>query len=634
MILKPTSAIRHRWTMSSRRYSLDVRRRLPVLLALLLVATFAVAQEPSSPLKPPDRSSPRAALETFLASGDELAAFLVKDYVPAPSREKFDRAASLGEVFVRALDLSEVPPAARKKTARAAAVTLYEVLSRLPLPSLEEVPDAEQMAARPGADAKRWVIPNTEIALVRAESGPRAGDFLFSADTVVRADEFHDKVRGLPYTRVVPFENLRDFVTDWGGWMIPQAAIQALPSWLHARFAGQPVWKWAGLGLLLAAYALVLWLGYRLSRLGNGRYPLTDALAAFAMPAFLLAATPVVVDFALVQIYLTGGVAAAIELAATALMFGAGAWMLWRFAAVLAEAIIASPRVPLESIDAHLIRISTRLLGLFGSAALLAIGADRLGLPLYGIVAGLGVGGLAIALAAQPTIENLIGGINLFADKPVRVGELCQYGDQVGTVEAIGVRSARIRGVDRKLTTIPNAALAKMPIVNFTRRDKMLIDAVIGLRYETTPDQLRYVLVKLREMLLGHPRVDPDPARARFLGFGASSLDIQLFAYVTTRDWGEFLGIREDILLRVMDIVGQSGTSIAFPSRTLYLGRDRGPDDGRTQDAEAQVRTWRQEGSLPFPNFSPEQAARLGGSVDFPPAGSAQTSDAEAPRVR
>ena len=104
MVLKPTSAIRHRWTMSSRRYSLDVRRRLPVLLALLLVATFAVAQEPSFPLKPPDRSSPRAALETFLASGDELAAFLVKDYVPAPSREKFDRAASLGEVFVRALD--------------------------------------------------------------------------------------------------------------------------------------------------------------------------------------------------------------------------------------------------------------------------------------------------------------------------------------------------------------------------------------------------------------------------------------------------------------------------------------------------------------------------------------------------
>ena len=260
--------------------------------------------------------------------------------------------------------------------------------------------------------------------------------------------------------------------------------------------------------------------------------------------------------------------------------------------------------------------------------ALLAVGADRLGVPVYGIVAGLGVGGLAIALAAQPTIENLLGGLSLFADKPVRVGDVCKYGDAVGTVEAIGIRSARIRGVDRTLTTIPNAALAKMPIVNLTRRDQMLIQTVIGLRYETNPEQLRYVLVKLREMLLGHPRVDPDPARARFIGFGASSLDIEVFAYVMTRDWAEFLGIREDILLRVMDIVEQGGAAFAFPSQTLYLGRDRGPDDGKAQQAEARVRAWRDEGSLPFPNFSPEQAGRIRGSIVFPPPGSTAASAA------
>jgi MscS family membrane protein len=254
--------------------------------------------------------------------------------------------------------------------------------------------------------------------------------------------------------------------------------------------------------------------------------------------------------------------------------------------------------------------------------ALLTVGADRLGVPVYGIVAGLGVGGLAIALAAQPTIENLIGGMNLFADKPVRVGDFCRYGDAVGTVEAIGIRSARIRGLDRTLTTIPNAALAKMPIVNLTRRDQMLIQTVIALRYETNPEQLRYVLVKLRELLLSHPRVDPDPARARFIGFGASSLDIEVFAYVMTRDRAEFLGIREDILLRIMEIVEQAGAGFAFPSQTLYLGRDRGPDDGKAQHAEARVRAWRDEGSLPFPNFSPEQAAQIRGSIVYPPPGS------------
>jgi MscS family membrane protein len=255
------------------------------------------------------------------------------------------------------------------------------------------------------------------------------------------------------------------------------------------------------------------------------------------------------------------------------------------------------------------------------------VGADRLGLPVYGIIAGLGVGGLAIALAAQPTIENLIGGMNLFADKPVRVGDVCKYGDAVGVVEAIGIRSTRIRGIDRTLTTIPNAVLAKMPIVNLTRRDRMLIQAVIGLRYETTPEQLRYVLVRIRELLLGHPRVYPDPVRVRFVGFGASSLDVEVFAYVMTSDWGEFLGIREDILLRVMDIVEQAGTGIAFPSQTLYLGRDGGLDAEKGAAAEANVRAWRDEGALPFPSFSAEQAGRIRGSVPWPPPGSPGAGD-------
>ena len=202
------------------------------------------------------------------------------------------------------------------------------------------------------------------------------------------------------------------------------------------------------------------------------------------------------------------------------------------------------------------------------------------------------------------------------------MGDVCRTGDTVGTVEAIGIRSARIRGADRTLTTIPNAALAKMPIVNLTQRDQFLIQTVIGLRYETTPEQLRYVLVKLRELLLGHSRVNPNPARARFVGLGASSLDIEVFAYVMTKDWGEFLAIREDILLRVMEIVEESGSALAFPSQTLYLGRDRGTDENKAHAAEASVQKWRDNGSLPFPDFSPEQAGEIRGSVVYPPAGS------------
>jgi MscS family membrane protein len=126
----------------------------------------------------------------------------------------------------------------------------------------------------------------------------------------------------------------------------------------------------------------------------------------------------------------------------------------------------------------------------------------------------------------------------------------------------------------------------------------MLIETVIGLRYETSPEQLRHILVKLREMLRGDSRVHRDPVRARLIGFGTSSLDIEVFAYVMTRDWAEFLEIREEILLRVMDIIEQAGTALAFPSQTLYLGRDRGNDSIRAKAAEASVQEWRDKGSL------------------------------------
>jgi len=572
-------------------------RWLSLPLAVLLGATIALGQQ-VQPLKPADRSSPRAAIQTFLDSGDILREFLARDYLPSPSRAQYDRVVLLAGKNIQGLDLSEVPPAARTKTGYAAANALYEVLSRIPLPPPDQIPDADPTKPAGNADAQRWVIPDTEIALVRAKTGPRSGEFVFSADTVARASEFYERVRGLPYTRPVPLKDMPDLISTVGGWMIPYSWIQALPASLRAPIAGQSRWKWIGLALILGTLALFLKITYRVTQLGDDRPPLLRALARLAMPVAVLLAMPAVEYLALVQLILAESVGSAVELATTGITFLASAWLAWRLAAVVAEAIIASPRVGPESLDAHLVRGGVRLLSIVAAAALLAFGTNRVGLPLYGILAGLGVGGLAVALAAQPTIENLIAGISLVADKAVRIGELCKYGDALGTVEAVGVRSMRIHGLDRTLTNIPNAVLAKMPVISLTRRDQVLIQTVLGLRYETTPEQLRYVLVNLRQLLKGDPRVDPDSARARLVKFGDSSLDIEVFAYVRTTDWVGFLGIREDILLRMMDIIEQGGTTLAFPSQTLYLGRDRGNDSIKARAAEASVQEWRDKGSL------------------------------------
>ncbi len=253
----------------------------------------------------------------------------------------------------------------------------------------------------------------------------------------------------------------------------------------------------------------------------------------------------------------------------------------------------------------------------------------NLGVPVYGLVAGAGVGGLAIALAARSTLENFMGTLNLYADRPVRVGDLCRHGDdpspawlRIGTVEEIGLRSTRIRGIDRTVTTIPNADFSNMHIVNLTQRDRMAFRPTLGLRYETTDDQLRLVLANLRELLLAHPRVSDEPARVRFASFGEYSLNVEILAYVTTSNWDEFLAIQEDINLRIMRIVQEAGTGFAFPSRTLYHGRDGGLDVERQQAAEGQVREWAAAQSLPFPDFAADYRKEITDTLDYPPEGS------------
>jgi MscS family membrane protein len=541
-------------------------RRLRALLLSSMPVAIAVAQSQVYPLEPPDRSSPRAALQTFLDSGDALATFMAHDYLPSPSSAKFSRAIELSVIPVEGLDLSELPPAARLKGGRAAALGLYEVLSRIQLPPADQIPGVQELPPPSAGGVLHWVIPHTEIALVRIPSGPRIGEFLFSADTVARANSFYERVRNQPYTRAVPVASVRELFIGGGGWMIPYRWIRAMPAWLHKPVAEQPLWKWIGFVLVLAAFMTAIMLlgrmANRVPRLRGYRSPFLDALAQLAVPALILAATPVVAYLVQVQLNLIGNVGIAVGDTLTVIMFLAGAWFAWRLAPAVAEAIIASPSIASDSVRAHLIRVSARLLAIIGSASFLAMGADRLGVPVYGIVAGLGVGGLAVALAAQPTTENLIGGLNLFADHPIRVGDFCQYGDKVGTVEAIGMRSTRIRSPDRTLTTIPNAELAKIPIVNFSLRDRVLIQTVIGLRCETKPAQVRQVLLHLRELLLRHPRIDRDTVRVRLIGFESSSFKVELFAYVTTREWEEFLGIREDILLQVMEVIDQGGATL------------------------------------------------------------------------
>ena len=222
-----------------------------------------------------------------------------------------------------------------------------------------------------------------------------------------------------------------------------------------------------------------------------------------------------------------------------------------------------------------LLRLARRV----GDVLIVCIGGlvalSYLGLDPTAALAGLGIGGIAVALAAQKTLENVIGGFSLVFDKALRVGDVLKLGEIVGTVDQIGLRSTRIRTMDRTVISVPNGQISTVNIETLSDRDKFWFRHVIGLRYETTPAQIRTIVKEMRELLARQPEADLDSVRVRFLRLGAFSLDIELFVYLFAKDWNRFLEIQEALLLQVMEIVERAGTSIAFPSQTLHLTDDR-----------------------------------------------------------
>ena len=175
-----------------------------VATSLCVAALVTCGQDPVHPLKPPDRSSPRAALKTFLDSGDAVGLYLAHEYIKAPSRAKFNHLVELSETSVRSLDMSEVPQASRVKRGRSAAIALYETLSRIQLPPTDEIPSSDELTKLATTNILQWTIPNTEITLARTSNG----EFLFTPQTVARAQDFFDRVQGLPCTRPVPLEKV------------------------------------------------------------------------------------------------------------------------------------------------------------------------------------------------------------------------------------------------------------------------------------------------------------------------------------------------------------------------------------------------------------------------------------------
>ena len=562
--------------------------------------------------------SPRQTLQSWL-DHTRRAEDLTRQAMAEQTRADFSRVAANARRLLSHLDLSQTPAAVRSEVGFRATYALQDILLRVAVPPMDDVPDWD---AFDDDSPNRWRLPGTPITLVRMDEGPRAGEYLFSAATVADAPGFYSRISHLPVQRPTLFESWTEAAPQLTGSLIPAALVRALPDFVKQTALGTPVWKIllsaAALGVVLTLFVLLnRWIGR-----GTSDTPFATTIRRMQLPILAIALAWALYLFLDVEVNTSGAFARLTESALSVVTYVALAWLTWLAVLAVFEWIILSPKIADQSLNANLLRLCARLVGILAFVLVLAQGAHSLGIPVLGVVAGLGFGGLAIALAIRPTLENLMGGLILFVDKPVRVGDFCSFGDLKGTVEEIGIRSTKIRGLDRSMISVPNASFVDMKLINWTRCDMRLILTEIGLRYETEPDQLRHVLARLREMLFAHPKIDRSTVRVRFVGYGAHSLDVQIRAYALTPDWNEFLAIREDVFLRVNKIVAESGTSFAFPSQTLYLGRDSGLDEKLSDAAKEQVAGWRGTGSLPFPNPAAARIDELEGTLDFPPDGS------------
>ena len=572
------------------------------LVTVVLIAVLVGVSNPGesagvNPLRPADRSSPRATLQGFVETVD--AAYvrlheLINTYAASnrlylsPAERQRQIAIVSGALrATHSLDTSRLPPVLQDTLAAERALQLKEILDRIEFPAFNDVPDRGAMAQ---SSATRWRLPETEIDIVLMENGPRAGEYLVSGDTVDRLPEFYRRVRNLPY-RAGPAKQLADLYgsvssnrtsTIYEAYssspvglasVVPTRWMLSLPGWARAYVAGAAVWQWLGLLFGLFVGALFVFGSYRLGRRLARRRESEAGLRWHSLltPLAIIIVAGYLVPLLGMVLHISGTAREAIVVAGIAALFLSAAWLSLIGAGLVGEAIVASEHLRRRSLDSQLIRLGMRFVGIVVAIGLLMQAASKLGFPAYSVLAGLGVGGLAVALAARDSLANLFGSVLIMFEKPFRVGHRIRVVGSEGVVEEVGFRSTRVRTAEKSLITIPNNTIVNATIEDLSLRTMYRQRFFVQVTYGTSRPKLESLVLGIKQLISDHPMTNKESIQVRFNDFGESSLNVLVSFYLVVPDSATELKEREEILLRVMDLAKEIGVEFAFPTRTLFV---------------------------------------------------------------
>jgi MscS family membrane protein len=531
--------------------------RLATFVLLLSLPLLAETELPAeqNPLKPLKLDSPRDTMRSFMDAMNDYRAGVEKND-PLGKKRVHDA--------VRCFELDESKFGIGDASDILAAIYLKEVIDRVIVIDYEMVPGPAQDGADP--PPVRWRLRNTEISILLVESGRNRGKYLFSRETVAGARGFYEKVEEFPYLSG----------SGMGAGYRKPWTPGNLPTILQRTFILLPNWQWLGIflailaGLVIKVLVQFVLRGIR-ALTTKTRTHWDQAIAeAVARPGGLLAAS--IFWFYPIELIGFEGQAEVILIVIVKIVLAVSLiWLVYGLVGVFTDYLRTLADKTDSMLDDQLVPLVKKALRIFVVVMGLLVMFQNLGVEVMSVLAGLGLGGLAFALAAKDTCANHFGSVMILLDRPFHIGDWVIIGSTEGSVEAIGFRSTRIRTFYNSVISVPNSVLANANIDNMGRREYRRIKAFFGVTYDTPPAKIEAFVAGIKKIIEDHPNTRKDYYHVVFNSYGDFSLNIMLYCFLKVPDWGVELKDKEQIYLSILHLAEDLGVEFAFPTETLHV---------------------------------------------------------------
>ena len=518
----------------------------------ILVVSLASGYE--NPLIPLKLDSPFDTMQSYMSAMEDY-----KKGIETGNKELKNRINDA----IRCFNLEDTPFVLRDEKGHEAALLLKEVIDRVIIIDFEKIP---KVSTDPNKPIQRWRLKDTEITISFVNSGDHAGEYLFSKNTTYRVREFYNKVKHLPY-----------LPGSGGGSYYKEPWMDAtLPSWAKKKWMFYPNWQWIGLFLAiligLIIKTIIQYIVHLLKYL-TAKTKITwddKIIHAIDRPIGMIGASAF--WFFTIHLLQFERTALTILTITVQIIFSISLiWLCYRLVNVFTEYLHKLAVKTDSTFDDQLVPLLQKALKIFVIIFGVLVMFQNLGVNVLSVLAGLGLGGLAFALAARDMCANLFGSIMIFLDRPFNIGDWVIVGNLEGTIEEIGFRSTRIRTFYNSQVTIPNSTLANANIDNMGKREYRRIKAFLGLTYDTPPEKMEAFLEGIKNIIEANPHTRKDYYHIVFNEYGDHCLQVMLYCFLKVPDWAMELVERQNIYLEILRLAKTLELEFAFPTQSIHV---------------------------------------------------------------